>query len=243
MTEIQRIDASAGRRCTEAIVRGIPEPKFTDTWHPHGHGKVIDATALAVESLGLKIKNKSYSLSAGGMKMFGLWQIEQTNGKFNCLGFRNSMDKSMSIGYISVLTVIVCTNQITHGNYFQLRRHTSGLDVQQLGELASEAIGKVVTDLKITNDWHEGLKEISLEHRRAEQLVVRAMRTGVLAPTNFKEFDALFFGGGGVAPVYEQTLYGFHGALTQIIRDHSYGRNVILNQEITAFVNEIRAKA
>jgi len=242
MTVTRMINAAEGRRCTEKLVRSVAEPEFTETWHPHSHGKVIDATALAVQSLGLEIKEKSYSLAAGGLKMFGLWQVEKQDGKFNCLGFRNSMDKSMSIGYISMLTVIVCTNQITHGNYFQLRRHTSGLDVKQLGDLAAEAIGKVAADFKTTNAWHESLREVKLEHRRAEQLTVQAMRVGVLPPTKFAEFDILLFGDKETEPVYEQTLYGFHGALTQIIRDHSYGRNVIINQEITAFVNEIRMK-
>jgi len=240
MTETRTINATEGRRCTEAMVRSVPEPKFTETWHPHGHGKVIDATAIAVKSLGLKVKEKNYSLMGGGAKMFGLWQVEEKDGKHNCIGFRNSMDKSMSIGYISILTVIVCTNQITHGNYFQLRRHTSGLDVDQLGVLAADAISKVAADFSVTNAWHEGLKKVKLNHERLERLTIQAMRIGVLLPTKFNEFDTLLFGSKDESPTYGQTLYGFHGALTQMIREQSYGKNVWVNQKITTFVNEIR---
>jgi len=240
MTEQRIINAADGRRCTEALVRSVPEPDFTETWHPHGHGKVIDATALAVKNLGLEVKEKRYSLAGGGSKMFGLWQVEEKDGKHNCIGFRNSMDKSMSIGYISILTVIVCTNQITHGNYFQLRRHTSGLDVDQLALLATDAIGKVATDFNTTNAWHEGLKEVKLQYERIERLTIQAMRIGVLLPTKFNEFDTLLFGNKDESPSYDQTLYGFHGALTQVIREQSYGKNVWINQKITSFVDEIR---
>jgi len=240
MTETRTITAALGRRCAETLVRAIPEPEFTETWHPHSHGKVIDATALAVESLGIKVKEKNYSLIGGGLKMFGLWQVEEKDGKYNCIGFRNSMDKSMSIGFISILTVIVCTNQITHGNYFQLRRHTSKLDVDQLSLLAANAISKVAADFSVTNAWHEDLKEVELNHERLERLTIQAMRIGVLLPTKFNEFDTLLFGSKDESPSYGQTLYGFHGALTQIIREQSYGKNVWMNQRITTFVNEIR---
>lgn len=237
------LTAAESRRVTEELVRSIPEPEFTPTWHPHSHAKVIDATAMAVKKLGLEVGEKTYSLWHGGAGMHGLWEVGRRNGKMNCVGFRNSMDMSVSVGYLSILTIVVCTNQITNANWFILRKHTSGLTIAELGELAFEAISQVVKDFDVTDQWHEGLKEFKLEKRRIEQLTVRAMREDVLVPSKFKEFDKLLFGTKEEKPIYDQTLYGFHGALTQLIRDHNLGVNTLENKRITAFVDSAKTKA
>lgn len=228
------------RRITEAKVCSIPQPEFTKSWHPHSHAAVIEATAIAVKKFDLKVDEKTYSLSKGGANMFGLWTVGKTNGKSNAIAFRNSMDKSLSIGYSSFLTVIVCTNQITHAKWFVLRKHTSGLTVAQLSDLAVDAIGDVVKDFNVLDNWHEGLKEYKLEKRRMEQLTVRAMREGILAPTKFHEFDGLLLGAEEQEPAYEKSLYGFHGALTEIIRDNNLHVINEQNQRITNFVNKIK---
>ena len=139
--------------------------------------------------------------------------------------------------------MIVCTNQITNANWFILRKHTSGLTVVELSKLAYEAISQVVQDFDTTDRWHESLKEVEIEKRRMEQLTIKAMRQDILAPSKFKEFDQLLFGTEEVDPIYEQSLYGFHGALTQLIREHSLGTNTLENQRITAFVDKMRSKS
>lgn len=237
------LTASELRRTTEEIVRSVPEPEFTPTWHPHSHAKVIDATAVAVEKLGLKVGKKIYSLYNGGRGMHGMWEVGQRDGKMNCVGFRNSIDMTASVGYLSILTVIVCTNQITNAKWFILRKHTSGLTTAELGELAYGAISQVVKDFDTTDRWHEELKEHKLEKRRMESLTIKAMREGVLVPSRFKEFDKLLFGAEEQKPVYEKSLYGFHGALTELIRDHSLGTNTWENKQITEFIDSVKTRA
>ena len=46
---------------TEGLVRSIPEPEFTDTWHPVSHAKVLDALEASVHNVGLDIVSKQYS--------------------------------------------------------------------------------------------------------------------------------------------------------------------------------------
>lgn len=232
------------RRLTEAKVLSIPRPDFTETWHPYTHKDVINATKLALEKFKVDVGKKIYSLSSDGVDMFGLWEIGKRNGKTNALGFRNSIGKRMSIGYTSVLTVVVCTNQITHANWFIVRKHTSQLDVAELGGLAEGAIEKVMKDFDVLDSWHEGLREVEIGRQKANTLIVEAMRKQILAPSKFHEFDKLYFGDDatGVEPVYDQTLYGFHGTLTQLIRDTNLHVNADKNRRITQFVDDVRKK-
>lgn len=238
--EVQRFNRGEARRLTEESIIAIPQPDFTKSWHPHSHGAVIEATATAVKQFNLTVSEKTYSVARQGSNMMGLWAVGKRNGKVNAIAFRNSMNKSLSIGYASFLTVIVCTNQITNDSWFVLRKHTSGLTVAELSNLAVDAIGKVVEDFDILDDWHEGLKEYKLEKRRMEQLTVRAMREGVLAPKKFHEFDDLLQDTSDQEAVYDRTLYGFHGALTQVIRDNSLHWINNQNQKITSFVNKVK---
>ncbi len=239
-TVTPRFNRDESRRISEEKLCSIPQPEFTKSWHPHSHAAVIEATTTAVKQFDLKVDEKTYSLARQGSNMFGLWTVGKRNGKMNAIAFRNSMNKSLSIGYSSFLTVVVCTNQITNDNWFVLRKHTSGLTVAQLSELAVDAIGKVVQDFDVLDGWHEGLKEYKLEKRRMEQLTVRAMREGVLAPKKFHEFDDLLQETSDQEAVYDKTLYGFHGALTQVIRDNSLHWINNQNQKITDFVNKVK---
>jgi len=230
------------RRIDEDLVRSVPQPEFTPTWKPYSHAQVIDATAIAVEKNGLTVRKKTYSLDVSGANMFGLWEVGKRNGKMNCIGFRNSVNKQLSIGYTSVLTIVVCTNQITHANWFLLRRHTAMLTVASLSKLAQGAVDRVVQDFNVTDRWHEDLKNYEIKRRKAELLTVRAMREEVLSPSKFLEFDALLFGAENKKPVYDLNLHGFHGALTQLIRDNNLHVLAIKNKQITNFINDVKQR-
>ena len=229
------------RRTDEQMVRSVPQPKFTDTWRPFSHATILDVVGNATSKLGLEIGRKSYSLDKTGANMFGLWEVGKRDGKIACVGFRNSVNKKLTVGFCGMFTVIFCTNQISQGKFFQLRMHTAQLTIDELNGLAEIAVGKVMIQLDELNTWHEDLRNYKLTSLTAERLVIKAMREEVLAPRRFTEFDKIFFGGGDAKPVYDTNLYGFHGALTQIIREHSLH---IINEEnvrITKFVEETKA--
>jgi len=50
----------------------------------------------------------------------------------------------------------------------------------------------------------------------------------------------LLFGTGEEKSVYNNSLHGFHGALTQLIREHSLGTNMYENQRITKFIDNAK---
>jgi hypothetical protein len=229
------------KRVDEELVCSIPEPEFTKTWRPYSHKKVIQAVALAFKKLGLKVKDKVYSLTSDGGNMFGLWSVGKRDGMIECVGFRNSIVKKLSIGFCWFFTNMICTNQLTPGKFFLLRKHTATLTVEELGELATTAVEQVVQQFDDFDKWLKELKNVKLADKVAESLTIQAMRAGVLAPKRFKEFDQLLFGNGG-EPTYEKTLFGFHGTLTQLIREHNLNNNVEENQRITRFINEAKVQ-
>lgn len=64
------------KRVTEANVMAVPEPPFTETWHPVAHARVLKALEEAVNRIEIRIKDRVYSMSKSGELMFGSWQLE-----------------------------------------------------------------------------------------------------------------------------------------------------------------------
>ena len=61
---------------SEEKLRAVPEPEFTDTWHPLSHAKVIDVIESVVSEYDLKVARKRYAAAQDGQVMFGVWTIE-----------------------------------------------------------------------------------------------------------------------------------------------------------------------
>ncbi len=225
-------------RCDEEAVRMVGQPGFTKTWHPFGHNKVLDATWGAIDKLNLTVVKKEFSLSAEGKNMFGLIEVENgfgMEGKNACIGVRNSINKAMSLGFCFVLRVIKCLNQVSDSDYVLLRKHTGNLEYTEIKTQAVTAIEQVLERAEGMNQWHEGLREYSLTQISFDRLTIRAMRRKVLAPSKFHEFDGLV---AGPEADYDRDLHGFHGGLTQLIRDRNMIQISLQNRKITEFMNE-----
>jgi len=229
---------SEAKNIDEEKIMRIPSPEFTKSWRPYSHDDVRKATLIALTKLGIEVEKKTYSVSLDGANVMALWQLNiKKDSKIAALGWRNSLSMRWSIGYCSIFTVIFCTNQISNGDFFVLRKHTGGLTTEELGEMAFNAVSRTVNQFDSLHNWHEDLKNFSLSPHIAESLTTQALRDGALLPSNFKDFDSLLF---SPSPSYPLTLYGFHGALTQVIRD-GHLRNIIdMNANITKFINQVK---
>lgn len=203
----------------ESVVRSVPEPQFTNTWHPVSHGKVIDTMELAVKEAGMEVTKRRYSLQNAGMNMFGTWHIgHQTNGSGWMIGLRNSMNKAFAIGICAGTNVFVCSNMIFKGEFIEFRRHTRGVDLEELRYLSISAVDGIIEHLQELEVWQQDLKNHSLPQEDFKILTFDAMEKGVIAPSKFTTFldhheEEL--------KLNDQSLYTFHGGITRLIRDNS----------------------
>lgn len=207
-------------RVSEAEVMAVIEPEFTKTWHPISHEKVIRSLDQAVEDRGLAVIDRTYSLSRDGAKMFGVWSID-SGSPDSCysLGFRNSTDKSMALGVTAGDKVFVCDNMCFSGDYIAFRKHTGGLDMDQMVWMADKAIEATMETMSTFKKWHDGLKDVSITSNDMKCLTFDFMKQGVIAPSQFKAF------GETVKEEYalskECNLYTMHGGVTRLQRDKS----------------------
>lgn len=208
-------------RVEEMDVMLVPEPRFTRSWHPIGHRRLVETMTRVVDREGLRVTDKHYSLSTYGDQMFAEWVLEGTGNLRHMIGFRNSINKAFAIGVVAGLYIMVCSNMVMKGDFIEFRKHTSGLDDLELLDLANRTIGQVTERFARLEAWHETLREIPLMPQHSNWLTLSAMRQGALPPSKFGEFDTLFFQPGGTYFSHEPTLALFHGALTDIMHTDS----------------------
>ncbi len=224
-------------KVTEAEVIQVPAVPFTNSFHPIHHRHIIDAIRSGVVATGLEIVNTQYVLGNNGKRMFGVWDLSGGSDEM-CwsIGIRNSMDKSMALGITAGTRVFVCENLAFSGEFVEFRKHTKGLVLDELEFMAYRAMKKMVANLTKFQSWHEGLKSFSLTEWDAKILLVEIMTNNIIPPSKFARFSDLYFGG-----VYDQTLWGFHETVTDVLRDNNLltlpKKNKMLNGVLDTFMD------
>lgn len=113
----------------------LTPPEQTETYVPVGH----DWLALQVKEIGCEYLGdcieSQYSVNNDGNQLFGVHKFMSSLSKDMCitLGFRNSYDKTMSVGLVGGANVFVCDNMAFYGQEKRLRKHTKNvfLDVEK----------------------------------------------------------------------------------------------------------------
>jgi len=212
------------RRVTEELVRTVPEPPFTQTWHPIAHYKVIDALEIAIAEKKVKVIDRSYSLSEDYANVFGTWRLSSgENGTKWSLGWRNSLKKNFAVGICAGNYVVNCSNLEFYGEFEEFRRHTSGLDFDFLVEMSKKAMTSILKRFEELSAWHSTLKNISFENFEQFKIITfDAMTIGVFSPNKFNAFVKCFKIESGGDRMTKLTLYNFHSAVTRLMREDSF---------------------
>lgn len=202
-------------RYNRAEVMAIDAPAFTKTWHPIRHAAVITSLFEVIKEKGIGIVYETYSIKNGGNNLFGTWVLDvEREGKHIQIGFRNSISKTFAVGICAGTYIMVCSNMQFHGDYIEFRKHTSGLDFDEVKVLGMRAFDEVMVQGNKAIDWHESLKNHTLEGGQFKCAVFDAINDGVIAPNKFSNFMEAYEMERDLSG--NSTLYEFHGAITRM---------------------------
>lgn len=226
---------------TEAEIMDVPAVPYTKTFNPIHHGEVIRAVKEGISAVGMNIVKSEYVLAQNGMRMFGVYDLDfGTNELSWSIGIRNSMNKSMSLGITAGTRVFVCENLCFSGEFLAFKRHTSGLDIDELAFLAYRSMRKMIPMLRSFQTWHEGLKQYELSEQASKILLVEIMTNSVFPASKFNRFNELYFGG-----VYSPTLWGLHEAVTDTLKSSNLltlpKKNLVLNTILNQYIDHLNA--
>jgi hypothetical protein len=105
----------------------IPVPPETETYQPVSHyGLANKLITISRDILtGYTLSKESYGIAREGQQLFGVLQFQNTADDIGlAIGFRNSYDKSMSVGLACGASVFVCDNLAFSGSITIMRKHT-----------------------------------------------------------------------------------------------------------------------
>lgn len=132
-------------------VANVPVPPATDTYVPIPHGNYVTELRHYADDIfktkGLTFRKEQFGLARDGQRFFGV--LQYVNGGMEgiglSIGFRNSYDRSMAIGFAIGGSVFVCDNLALSGDIVTMRKHT----------------GNVVEDLKsmIVMNLYKGIEQ------------------------------------------------------------------------------------
>jgi hypothetical protein len=96
----------------------IPVPQATRTHRPVPHHEIVEALVETLSFRHIGVVNEEYAVSADGMKMFGVLDLEtQLEGGRFSIGLRNSHDKSFRLSLTIGVRVFVCSNMVFSGDF------------------------------------------------------------------------------------------------------------------------------
>ena len=158
----------------------IETPERTDSWKPVPHIEVIEAVTEVVKAHHWQITEEQFGLAHDRQKLFGVMKINKTSSLdwTRCIGLRNSHDKSFSVGLSAGICVMVCSNMAFGGTTVIKRRHTSGIELTQLVDVA---VNELENEFLVMEEVCQNLQVQYIKNDdEARSRIVRAAEIGAI---------------------------------------------------------------
>jgi hypothetical protein len=208
-----------GEIATFENVKQIPVPKATRTYQPVSHEQLSTMLLQMAAHLlpGFTHDNTQYGLAAEGNKMFGVHTFKAAETSMGLsIGFRNSYDRSMSLGVVVGSSVLVCSNLVLSGDITILRKHT--LHVQK--DMQSMALSAIYKSQQVYNEIlkdAEAMRLLELSDDNAHRMLGLVYGRGIVTPRQIpvalREWHA---------PQHEdfapRTVWSFYNAITESLK-------------------------
>ena len=204
---------------TYEMVREVPLPQATRTYQPVSHEKLSTMLLQMATHLlpAFSHRNSQYGLAAEGNKMFGVHTLTSSDTAMGLsIGFRNSYDRTMSVGIAVGASVLVCDNLALSGDITILRKHTLNV----IRDMESMALSAIYKSQKVYNQVLKDAENMQVQeisddnaHRMLGLVYGRGIMTPRQIPVAQREWKK---------PRYEafqpRTVWSLYNAITEALK-------------------------
>jgi hypothetical protein len=170
------------RHVERAELAKVPTPEATPTWFPVSHFTTVDTVEKSLNDSGFVVRSARYGLSRNDARMFATLDLEAplADGVTLAVGIRNSIDKSLPLGFIAGSRVFVCDNLAFRSELLVSRKHTRfGRD--RFGEAIAQAVQTLGQFREQESARIERLRLRAIDDTAAESYMLRAFERGVVS--------------------------------------------------------------
>ena len=175
---------SGGEAATMEELAAIPLPKETRSYKPVSHNALATMLGAIASDLlpEFELVNTQFGLARDGAQMFGVHTFKNGSSAMGLsIGFRNSYNKSLSVGIAVGSTVFVCDNLCLNGEVTVLKKHTPNV-IASIESLALAAIYKSRSAFNQIQEDAEVMKGISLSDEDAYRTIGLLYGNGIITP-------------------------------------------------------------
>jgi hypothetical protein len=162
----------------------IPLPQETRSYKPVAHHELANMLSSMATNLlpEFELVNTQFGLARDGQKMFGVHTFKNGDSALGLsIGFRNSYDRSLSVGIAVGASVFVCDNLMLTGDLTVLRKHTSNVH-EDIDGLALSAIYKSRRAFEQIKADTEVMKQIPMSDDEAYRMLGLVYGHGIITP-------------------------------------------------------------
>jgi hypothetical protein len=197
----------------------IPLPQETKSYKPVAH--VALANMLSVMALNLlpefELVNTQFGLARDGQKMFGVHTFKNGDSALGLsIGFRNSYDRSLSVGIAVGASVFVCDNLMLTGDLTVLRKHTSKV----LGDIDTLALSAIYKSRKAFNQIKcdaEEMMQIPMSDDEAYRCLGLIYGRGIITPRQIPVVKNEWLKPSHI-DFEDRNLWSFYNAVTESLK-------------------------
>src|SRR5262249_26251743 len=219
MTESRPTLHCGAREVTREELDAVPTPAATATWFPVPHGTCVATVQRALTESGFEVRQTRFGLSRGDARMFATVDLGSplVTGVTLAVGIRNSLDKSLPLGFVAGNRVFVCDNLAFRSELSVRRKHTR-FGHTRFGEAISQAVHNLVQFKPHETERIKVLQHADIDDRAAESLMLRAYEGQIVShralPGVIREWRSPSF-----EEFQDRTAWSLLNAFTTILAD------------------------
>jgi len=169
-----------GEAVTRETLAAVPVPQATATHNPIPYPKIIDHVYERIDTLlGVEVKTESYGLAHKGQQMFAILTLNSEQLAFDaCIGLRQSLNKSLALGYVGGARVFVCDNLAFNGATARYVRRNTKNCWRDFTVMLDEALMATWADFDAMCGDFQVLEAIDCDTQRGYELLGRFVGEG-----------------------------------------------------------------
>ena len=197
----------------------IPLPQETRSYKPVAHHELANMLSSMAGNLlpEFELVNTQFGLARDGAKMFGVHTFKNGDSALGLsIGFRNSYDRSLSVGIALGAQVFCCDNLCLHGELKILRKHTSNVHADIDG-LALSAIYRSRSAFNQIKQDAEVMKQIPMSDDEAYRMLGLVYGRGIITPRQIPVVKSEWLEPSHDA-FEDRNLWSFYNAVTESLK-------------------------
>lgn len=219
----------------------VPVPRATATYSPVPHKELVVQILATLRSHGLDVTREQYRANSKGTQVVGTFDLNRDGPDADIayrLTFRNSYDKSMSVGFFAGTVVKVCSNGLMvpmQDAQVFVRKHT-GAVLQEVKKRINTSINAFAPVMRKTMEHSQAMRQIKVDKTAAAELCGRMfIEHDLINSTQLniikRELEAPTY------PIFKDpTLWSLYNHTTHALKDSHPTTYVKQHLDLHAFV-------